>query len=122
MSRRSCSSCGKISTIGVWAESLADVAEDWARQPPARHPEVRRSDLSPAFDHRLGQANLAVKLEGSRLHGQRARGRSRLGRFVDDPHAHTKPREPQGQYQSRRPRANDQDFGVATRSCIHLLT
>jgi uncharacterized cupin superfamily protein len=52
----------------------------------AGKPEIHGVHLPSTVDDRVGEADLAVELERARLHGQRARRRTRLGRLVDDPH------------------------------------
>ena len=92
-----------------------------ARRLLAGHPEIRGDDPPSALDDRIGEADLAVELERPCLHGKRARGRPRFRRLVDDPHAHAQPRQPQGQHQTGRACADDEDVGIANRRCIHGL-
>ena len=79
---------------------------------PAGHPEIDGGHLPSALDDRVREADLAVQLERACLHGERARGRSRLRRLVDDSHADTQPRQPQRQHQARRSCADDEDVSA----------
>ena len=105
---------GKDQRVREWAEACAHVAEEKTRLVLAGHPEIRGNELPPTLDDRAGEAELSIQLKRARLHGNRARRRLRLRLLVHDPHAHTQPRKPQGQHQAGRPRANDEDVGVAS--------
>ena len=100
------------------ADASAHVAEHGVRHRLAGRPEIDGAHRPSSRDDRVCEADLAVQLERARLHGQRARRRPGLRRLVDDPHAHAQPRQPQGQHQARRPRADDEDVGVADRRCV----
>ena len=78
-----------------------------ARDGP-RDPQLRGRDLTPARDDRVGEPDLPVELERSRLHGDRARGRPGLGGLVDDPDADPESREPERQHETGRPCAGDE--------------
>jgi hypothetical protein len=94
------------------AKTFAHVPEDDVGRLLARHPEIRGRHLSAAFGNGVREAELTIQFERSCLHGQRARGRSRLRRLVDDADARAQARQPQGQHQARRAGADDEDIGV----------
>ena len=93
------------------AEAGAHFAEYGMCRLPAGHPQIGGEDLSPALDDWRREADLAVELERPRLHGKSARGRPGFRSFVDDPHAHSQPGQPERQHQTRRPCADDEDVG-----------
>lgn len=65
-------------------------------------------------DDRVGETDLAVQLERTRLQGKRARCRPWLRCPIDDPHAHAQQCQPQGQYQPRRTSSDDEEVDVAS--------
>src|SRR5271170_3849174 len=89
----------KDERVRKWAESCAHFAEYGMSRSLAGHPEIRGHRFPPALNYRISEADLVVELERSRLHSQRARRRSWLGRLVDDPHPYAQPRQPKGQHQ-----------------------
>jgi hypothetical protein len=74
---------------GIRTDTHPHVAEHRPCHLPAGHPQICGCDPPSTFDDLVSEANLAVELERARLHGERARGRSRFRRLVDDPYAHT---------------------------------
>src|SRR4029077_2446881 len=97
---------------GIAGEVAADTGKGHPRLRRAPHPQVDRRDPVSALEHGGGEIELLVQLEGARLHGERPRGRARLGARVDQPHRHTLAREPQGQHEPGGPGADDQ-YGAA---------
>ena len=104
---------GKDQRVRERAEACTHVAEENASLVLAGHPQIRGGELPSTPDGCGGEADLAVQLERACLHGNRARRRLRLRLLVHDPHAHAPPRQPQGQHQAGRPRANDENIRVA---------
>ena len=70
----------------------------------AGHPQIHGGDPSSTLDDLVSEADLAVEFEGSRLHGERTRGRPRLRCLIDNPHALA---------ESRKPQANTKPVGPA---------
>ena len=74
-----------------------------------------------AIHDRLRKSNLLIELHRSGLNRQRARSGAGLRRPVDNPDAHAKFGEPQGQYQAGRSGAGNQYFRL-TGSARHDAT
>ena len=72
---------------GVRTDARTDVAERGVGHSRAIGPEIDRGHLPSAGDHLVSESDLAVPLECSSVHGERARCRPRLRRLVDDPYA-----------------------------------
>src|SRR4029077_16345637 len=62
--------------------------------------------------HNVGKVELAVEFEGTCLYRERARGRARLRRFVDDTHLDAEPGEPERQDEPGRAGGDAQDISV----------
>ncbi len=97
---------------GEGTQSLADGVDRDASPWSATHPEIEGRYLDAARHGVVCDSDLPVELERARLDGQRSRRRSRSVGAIDDPDRHPEPREPEGEDESRRSGANNED-GVA---------
>src|SRR6516162_11246788 len=70
----------------IGGQILADGLEGEPRLRFALHPHIYRRNLVAMLDHEVGEVELPVKFEGTRLNRERARGRAGLRRLVDDAH------------------------------------
>src|SRR5205823_4707720 len=68
--------------------ALADGAQLDMRPPAPPRPEIDPGEFQAGREGLVGDAELAKELEGARMHDESARGRSGLGRLVDDAHRH----------------------------------
>ena len=82
------------------------------RSSSASGPEICCGELESRFDHLVGKTELAVELQGPRLHCQRSRGRAGFGRSVDDAHPDAEPGEPESEREAGRSGADDENLGV----------
>src|SRR5262249_55582630 len=82
----------------------------------APDPEIGGRDLDPSLDDRVGKVHLSIEFQGACLDGHGARGSSRLGGHVDDPHPHPQAGQPKGEHQAGRPGPYNQDQTVGHRS------
>jgi hypothetical protein len=105
--------------IGKWTDPGAHGAQYGMRHLLAGDPKIHREHGSPAIDHGVGETDLPIQLERTRLDGQCARRRSGFRGLVDDPHVDAQPRQPQGQHQPCRAGTDDQYVGVGCRGCTH---
>src|SRR5215475_8288135 len=90
----------------------ADALERQASHRFALYPQIDRRNLVAEFEHGIGQIKLAVEFERPRLNCQGARGRSGLGRLVDDADLHPKLGKPERQDQAGWTGTNDQNVAM----------
>ncbi len=101
--------------VGEGAEAAPHVAERDAGDFLAAHPEIDGAEFEPVAQDDVGEADLAIELEGPRLHGERPRRGPGLRRLGDDAQPHTEPREKQGEHQPGRAGADDQNLRIVQR-------
>ncbi len=71
---------------GIRRCALADALERDAGLSLAGDPEIPPGRTMASRDDRIGEIELAIKLERARLHGKGARGGAGTGGLVDDAH------------------------------------
>ena len=98
--------------VGKRADAGAHIAEVHARGVTPLGPEIDGGKPQSALDDRVGEADLPVELECSRMHNERARRRAGLGNFIDDAHANAASRKPQREDKAGGSGAGDQDIGI----------
>ncbi len=96
----------------VRAEALADVTERDDGHLARPVAEVEAIEPEAAGDDVVGDAELAVELEGAGLDGHRAGRLARAGVSVDQAERTPRPRQPEGEDQAGRAGADDQDVAV----------
>src|SRR5207237_1899904 len=74
--------------------------------------QIDGGEPQSALDDRVCEADLSIELERSRMHNERTRCRTGLGRFIDDADANAASREPQRKDEAGRSGAGDQDIGI----------
>ena len=94
---------------GERGQTLSDHDPKAAVRPCALNPEVGRRNLDATLDEWLGHLELSVKLQRASRDGQGTRGRSRLGRLVDDTHGNAEPGQPERQHEPGGAGPDDQD-------------
>ncbi|VVO38618.1 hypothetical protein PS718_05588 [Pseudomonas fluorescens] len=104
----------------VGRQALADAVQRQLCDRFAIDPEVCRRDLMTVAHDGLGQVQLPIQLQRSRLHRQRPGSGARCGGLVDDAHLHAQFAQPQGQHQPGGAGADDQDI-AAVHGCVLLL-
>jgi hypothetical protein len=95
--------------IGEGAQSRSHMPQGYARGRGALDPEVEPRNLDAGLDDRAGKVELSIEFQGARLHGDGARGGSRLSALVDDPHVHPELGQPKRKHEAGRPGPDDQD-------------
>ena len=93
-------------------EALAELAELDVGGVLGFHPEVDGDELGAAAHDFVGEAELAVELEGAGVDDEGAGSGARFGDFIDDADADAEAREPEGEVQARGAGADDEDLGV----------
>ena len=94
---------------GEGAQSLADGVDPDASPWSTADPEIDGGYLDAARNGVVRDSDLPVELERARLDGQRSRRRSRPFGAIDDPDRYSEPRQPEGEDESRRAGADDED-------------
>ena len=97
---------------GIGGQILADGLEGKPRRRFALHPQIDRGNLVAVLHHELGEVELPVEFEGTRLNRQSTRGRAGLRRLVDDAHLDAELGQPQRQDEAGRAGADDQNVAV----------
>ena len=92
---------------GIGGQILADGREGEPRRRFAPHPQIDCGNLVAMLHHEIGEVELPVEFEGTRMNRQRPRGHAGLRRFVDYAHLDAEPGEPERQYQAGRAGADD---------------
>jgi hypothetical protein len=87
---------------GIGGQIFADRRKRDACCPLTPYPHIDRGHFVAVFHHKVGEVELPVEFEGTRLNRQGTRGRAGLGRFVDDTHLDTELGEPQRQDEAGR--------------------
>src|SRR4029450_1665655 len=98
--------------IRVRRQASPRYTERHVRRLPTLGPEIRAGGALTELESSIDDAELRVDLEGARLHAERSCLLRRPGMSVDDERRDTAPGELIGKHEPRRPRADDQDFGV----------
>ena len=75
--------------------------------------EVEAVEPEPGGDHLVGDAELAIELEGPGLDGHRPGRLPGAGVLVDQAERHPGPRQPEGEDQPGRAGPDDQDLRLA---------
>jgi hypothetical protein len=104
---------GKNQRVRIRTKASSEFAEDRAGGVVAGDPEIHGDGLMTAGDDGVGEAELAIKFEGARLHGESARRGAGFRGFVDEAHAHAEAREPEGQDEAGGTGADHEDVGIA---------
>ena len=110
---------GEDQQVREGAQSLAYVAEVGTSCRLAAHPDVDGRELEAAVDDLVRKTDLAIELERTRVHRERARRGPRLGRLVDDPDVGAHALEPERQDQAGRAGADDENLRRASRHRRH---
>jgi hypothetical protein len=97
---------------GIGGQILADGREGEARRRFAPHPYIDGGNLVTMLHHKVGEVELAIEFEGTRMNRQGTRGRAGLGGFVDDAHLDTELREPERQNETGRAGADNENVTV----------
>jgi hypothetical protein len=79
---------------GISGQILADGREGETRRRFSLHPQVDRGNLVAMLHHEVGEVELPVEFEGTRMNREGARGRAGLRRLVDDAHPDAELGEP----------------------------
>ena len=103
---------------GIGGQILADGREGEPRRRFALHPQIDRGNLVAVLHHEVGEVELPVEFEGTRLNRQGARGRAGLRRLVDDAHLDAELGEPERQDEAGRSGTDDQNVTV---HCVSVL-
>ena len=98
--------------VGKRADAGAHIAEVHARGVTPLGPEIGGGKPQSALDDRVGEADLPVELERSRMHNERARRGAGLGDLIENADAYAAVGEPQREHKAGRSGASDQDIGV----------
>ena len=104
----------KNQDIGIRTDVFANVAKRGAGDPPTSDPQIHAGCRPAARDNGIGNSDLPVQLERSRLYGEGAGGCRRLSKPVNDSHARPEPCQPQRQHEARRSRSDDEDVGLGS--------
>src|ERR1700756_431618 len=71
---------------GIGSQILANGREGEPRLRFALHPQIDRGNLMAMLHYEVGEVELPVEFEGTRMNRERARGRAGRCRLVDDAH------------------------------------
>jgi hypothetical protein len=93
---------------GIRGQLRGDFLEVDARPWLAFDPEPNGRDFVSVFDDEIGEVELAIEFERTRVHRQRTGGRAGHGGLVDDAEIHAELGQPQREGQTGRPGADDQ--------------
>src|ERR1700722_208914 len=99
---------GKDLQEGKGRQIGAALLDGDARPRLAFDPKSDGGNLVTAGTHEIGEVELAIELEGPRMHGQGAGGRAGLGGLVDDADPDPELGQPERQDQAGRSGADNQ--------------
>src|SRR3989454_189265 len=108
--------------VGKGALARAEPAELDVRRSPASSPEVRRGEHQPRFDQLVGETELAVELQRSRLHCERPRSAAGSSGLVDDANLDPQTSKPESEHEAGGSCADDENLGVHAASLTEAST